>query len=103
MEDYDYYDFEPRYMNMSHLGYRGNWFSEAEVENMTSPVQCAFCSHIYDLGTVTITASHADCTMWRTPCCNNVADDRGESGWKSRKDYYTLKRINGVWSLDHQQ
>lgn len=42
---------------------------------MTSPVRCQ-CGAIYDLGHVTVTARYADCSVWTTPCCGRVEDDR---------------------------
>lgn len=71
---------------------------EEIIDGMTRPVRCAFCSRIYDLGAVEVTARYTDCTMWRTPCCNRLVDDRGESGWKSLQDYYCLTQTDtGVW------
>jgi hypothetical protein len=61
-----------------------------DTRGMTSPVQCAHCGQIYDLGTVTVIARYADCSMWKSPCCNLMVDDRGETGWKPTKDYYPL-------------
>ena len=46
-----------------------------ETAGMTSPVRCR-CGHVYDLGTVTVEARYTDCSMWRTPCCRQLADDR---------------------------
>jgi hypothetical protein len=57
---------------------------------MFMPVQCAYCQGVYDLGKVTVTARYTDCSMWRSPCCDITVDDRGETGWKSRRDYYPL-------------
>ncbi len=64
----------------------------AQIDGMTSPVRCAHCSRIYDLGTVTATARYTDCSMWKSPCCKRLVDDRGETGWKSTKDYHPLYR-----------
>lgn len=69
------------------MKYRGN-----QADGMTSPVQCAYCRRIYDLGTVEVTARYADCSMWKSPCCWVTVDDRGETGWKTKKDYYPLTR-----------
>lgn len=66
--------------------------NRAEIEAMTSPVRCAHCGQIYDLGTVEVTARYVDCSMWKSPCCRRMVDDRGETGWKSTKDYYPLDR-----------
>ena len=63
-----------------------------QIQDMASPVRCAFCSRIYDLGAVTVTARYVDCSVWKTPCCGITADDRGETGWKSRKDYYPIDK-----------
>ena len=64
----------------------------ARIEGMFFPVQCATCHGLYDLGKVEVRARYADCSVWRTPCCDATADDRGETGWKSRRDYYPLGR-----------
>jgi len=58
--------------------------------DMFAPVRCAYCGQTYDLGYVTATARYADCSVWKAPCCGTVVDDRGETGWKSKKDYYPL-------------
>jgi hypothetical protein len=48
---------------------------EAETDGMTTPVRCR-CGRVYDLGKVTVEARYTDCSMWRTPCCKVLADDR---------------------------
>lgn len=65
---------------------------DVEIARMASPVRCASCRRVYDLGTVTVTARYLDCSVWRAPCCGRVSDDRGETGWKSIKDYYPIRR-----------
>jgi hypothetical protein len=58
------------------------------VETMSQPVRCR-CGAIYDLGTVTVTARYADCSMWHTPCCQALIDDRGDGlSWPGVR-YYT--------------
>lgn len=64
----------------------------AMTENMTFPVRCTYCSGVYDLGTVEVTARYTDCSMWKSPCCGRTVDDRGETGWKSHQDYVRLDR-----------
>ncbi len=69
-------------------------FTEAELDQiaiMFSPVRCT-CGRIYDLGKVEVTARYADCSVWKAPCCGRTADDRGETGWKSTKDYYPIDK-----------
>lgn len=61
------------------------------VDEMLSPVRCT-CGQVYDLAAVHVTARYSDCSMWNAPCCGRPADDRGETGWKSTKDYYPLRR-----------
>lgn len=57
------------------------------------PVRCTHCRDgVYDLGKVEVTARYADCSMWKSPCCNRLVDDRGDTGWKSRKDYVKLSQ-----------
>jgi hypothetical protein len=59
---------------------------EIRAIGMHSPVRCT-CGGVYDLGTVTVIARYADCSVWNAPCCGRQADDRGETGWKSLPDY----------------
>lgn len=42
---------------------------------MERPAQCT-CGQVYDLNAVHVTGRHADCSVWRAPCCNREADDR---------------------------
>lgn len=59
--------------------------TEEQIRAMSSPVQCR-CGSVYDLGTVTVTARYADCSMWKAPCCGHVADDRSP-GWGGLHHY----------------
>jgi hypothetical protein len=59
---------------------------------MTSPVRCAHCGKVYDLGRVEVVGRYTDCSVWNTPCCNRQVDDRGETGWKGLADYHRLPR-----------
>lgn len=62
------------------------WMIEQQlIDNMTSPVRCAHCGRIYDLGKVTVLQRYLDCSVWKTPCCRVMVDDRGP-GW-GRHDY----------------
>ena len=63
-----------------------------QINDMSSPVRCTHCSGIYDLGKVEVTARYADCSMWKSPCCNRLVDDRGDTGWKPFKDYHRLEK-----------
>lgn len=54
---------------------------------MNIPVRCTHCGKVYNLATVEITQRYADCSMWISPCCKKLVDDRGETGWKSFSDY----------------
>lgn len=66
----------------------------ARIADMSSPVRCAHCRGVYDLGRVEVTARYADCSMWKAPCCGATVDDRGETGWKSFKDYNRIDKDN---------
>jgi hypothetical protein len=57
-----------------------------------SPVRCAYCSGVYDLSTVKVTARYVDCSVWKAPCCGRTVDDRGDTGWKTIKDYVRPNR-----------
>lgn len=64
-----------------------------DVAAMFKPVSCNRCHNgVYDIGRVEVTARYTDCTMWKTPCCGSVVDDRGETGWTSRKDYEVIDK-----------
>lgn len=54
-------------------------------------VRCTWCGHVYDLTRVEVTARYLDCSMWRCPGCKTLVDDRGDTGWKSRKDYVRVE------------
>lgn len=58
--------------------------------DMFTPVRCTHCGGIYDLGTIEVTERYTDCSMWQSPCCSRLVDDRGETGWKSRNDYVRI-------------
>lgn len=76
----------------SAYGLRFLRWPQHDVAGMTLPVRCTHCAGVYDLGTVTVTARYTDCSMWKSPCCGRTVDDRGDTGWKSRKDYEYLSR-----------
>lgn len=64
---------------------------ENQAAGMTSPVRCGHCGGVYDLGTVTVTARYADCSVWRSPCCGRTVDDR-PAGWKAYADYTEIDK-----------
>ena len=82
-------------MSRDMFGYPADVVAPHLIEGMFSPVKCAFCSGVYDLGKVEVTGRYVDCSVWRTPCCKNTADDRGDTGWKRNKDYYKIDRVTG--------
>lgn len=43
---------------------------------MTDHAKCRGCGHVYNLGTVTVTARYDDCSVWKCPGCNRTVDDR---------------------------
>jgi hypothetical protein len=63
------------------------------IADMFKPVRCT-CGQVYDLGQVEVTARYADCSVWKAPCCDRTADDRGETGWKSTQDYTVIDKNN---------
>lgn len=68
-----------------------------KIADMFQPVRCLRChTGVYDLGKVEVTARYVDCSMWKTPCCGVTVDDRGETGWKSIKDYERIDKDAGV-------
>lgn len=58
-----------------------------DTTGMNFPVRCTHCGGVYDVGKVEVTARYVDCSMWKSPCCGLLVDDRGDTGWKLRKDY----------------
>lgn len=72
------------------------------IASMTQPVRCNRCSRgVYDLGKVEVTARYTDCSVWKAPCCGAVVDDRGHTGWTSRKDYEYIDPNNpDGWQVD---
>jgi len=64
---------------------------QVSKQKMISPGRCSFCGGIYDLTMVKPIHRYADCTLYRTPCCNKLADDRE---WKSLADF---RRIDEIW------
>lgn len=66
---------------------------------MAQMVQCTHCGGSYDLAKVEVTARYTDCSMWTSPCCDLLVDDRGDTGWKSRKDYIHIATQDQLNSL----
>ena len=75
--------------------------SPVPIGEMFQPVRCTWCGGVYDLGKVTVTARYVDCSMWKSPCCGNTVDDRGDTGWKSRKDYEHIDKNAGTTGRDY--
>lgn len=82
-------------IDFDHFGYQHNRVALSEIADMFSPVRCASCRGVYDLGKVEVTARYTNCSVWKAPCCGRVADDRGETGWKSTRDYYPIDKRTG--------
>lgn len=66
-------------MNL-YAGWNEAYGLAARIKGMAFPVRCR-CGAIYDVGKVTVTARYLDCSVWKTPCCKQTADDRGDTGW----------------------
>jgi hypothetical protein len=49
---------------------------DPKAEAMADPCRCTYCGKVYDLGHVHVTARYADCSIFRSPCCGHLADDR---------------------------
>ncbi len=47
-------------------------------------VRCNFCGETYDLTMVRVVGRYSDCTVFKTPCCDRIADDLT---WKSMPDF----------------
>ena len=52
----------------------------ARACDMSFPVRCTRCSHVYDLGKVEVVQRYADCSVWKCPGCRITVDDR-PPGW----------------------
>lgn len=57
---------------------------ENKLAKMIAPVSCNHCGKSYDLCDVKVNHRYADCTQYKTPCCDKLADDRE---WKSLPDF----------------
>jgi len=61
-----------------------------DISEMMIPVRCLRCHDgIYDLTKVEVTARYIDCSMWKTPCCDQLVDDLI---WTGRAAYVNLDR-----------
>jgi hypothetical protein len=60
------------------------------IAGMAFPARCD-CGQLYDLGKVEVTARYADCSIWKTPCCDRQTDDRPK-GWRCGPNYVELGR-----------
>lgn len=58
---------------------------------MISPVRCNHCGKTYDLTNVETIHRYSDCTVFKTPCCNKIADDRE---WKGLPDFKRITNEN---------
>jgi hypothetical protein len=55
-----------------------------DTQGMLAPVRCNYCGRVYDLcsgitedpKTGNPYGRYADCTVYMTPCCRKVVDDR---------------------------
>jgi hypothetical protein len=65
------------------------WPSQPDISEMTTPARCAWCWRVYDLGRVTVLSRYSDCSIWRSPCCGRLVDDRR---WGSRSDYTEIDK-----------
>ncbi len=68
MSYYDAYD-------MRHLRHQLDEVMAAQTADMMFPVRCTWCSGIYDVGKVEVTARYTDCSMWKAPCCGQHVFD----------------------------
>lgn len=46
------------------------------ISKMLYPVECRRCGSVYDLTNTEVIHRYADCTLYKTPCCNQTVDDR---------------------------
>ena len=69
-----------------------------EKKAMLSPVACTHCGSVYDLCSVTPIARYADCTVFKTPCCDRVVDDRK---WKGLPDIRKVDQIDRGFIADN--
>ena len=53
---------------------------EEEIQKMMIPVKCNHCGRVYDLCKTEPIQRFMDCTVYKTPCCHKVVDDRGGDG-----------------------
>lgn len=62
---------------------------QVSTQGMIWPVRCLHCDTVYDGADVEVLARYADCSVWKSPCCNRRVDDRQ---WKSLPDIEPLHR-----------
>lgn len=62
--------------------------SRADLSKMLDPMRCMRCHQVFDGGAVEVVARYADCTVFKTPCCGAVVDDR-PVGWGG-----SVRRLN---------
>ncbi len=72
------------YLQMTPNGAMIKYIAIEPVSKMTAPVICNGCGKVYDLAAGKVVHRYGDCTQYRTPCCNRLADDRT---WKSFPDF----------------
>lgn len=57
--------------------------------DMRIPVECGNCGRVYDLCAGVPLQRYMDCTVFRTPCCGHVTDDRPQ-GWCEGRGFRRL-------------
>lgn len=65
----------------------------SDLTEMRDPVRCTHCGKVYDLSTVTVVARYLDCSVWLCPGHGGQVDDRGETGWTTRRDYVRVEKV----------
>lgn len=51
-------------------------FNINNIKGMIKPVHCNHCGKNYDLADAKVLHRYQDCDMFKTPCCNKIADTR---------------------------
>lgn len=74
---------------------RENWIPSEDIfgvmvmvpdtKGMNEPVTCNYCGKCYDLRKASVVHQFADCSVFTTPCCGQVASDNLLAGYPAYK------------------
>lgn len=68
-------------------------FNIRDIAGMTKPVHCNHCGKNYDLTEAKLVHRYQDCDLFKTLCCNKLADTRN---YKSFPDFTEIVGVIGT-------